>query len=420
MGDHENESTVPVPGLSTPEGQEQMELLEDIEPEPLLPEQGETESDIETRDPAEFDAAISSTDWTIETLLSQMRKGRIDLNPKFQRRNAWLDTRKSQLIESIMLRYPIPQLVLASHPTDSARNLVIDGKQRLLALRQFTADTADPLDAGFSSFKLRGLEILQQLNGLTWPEVQAAFPERAATFENHTIRTVVLSRWSTEDLLLSLFLRLNTGSVTLSPQELRQALHPGPFTEWLDDESGASPGLMALLGNTHPDRRMVDAELLLRYLSLRFSPVAYGGNLKKFLDDTAGAFNTDWQRWAPMLRDGLNDMESAISTGQEVFGDGICRKWTRSRYERPFNRAVFDIEIVSLSSERVRAAAAHHSEAIVDGFKALCDEDADFARSVTVTTKSVPAFRTRFERWASVVRRAAAVDFELPNPLYHE
>jgi Protein of unknown function DUF262 len=397
----------------------QLELLV-LEPEPLLPDQGETESDIESHDPTDFDAAISSTDWTVETLLSQMRKGRIDLNPQFQRRNAWLDTRKSQLIESIMLRYPIPQLVLAAHPTETARNLVIDGKQRLLALRQFTAEEIEPLDEGFVPLKLRGLEILRELNGLTWAEVQARFPERAATFENHTIRTVVLSRWSTEDLLLSLFLRLNTGSVTLSPQELRQALHPGPFSEWLDDESGASPGLLELLGNTHPDRRMVDAELLLRYLALRFSPAPYRGNLKRFLDDTSGAFNAEWARWAPILRNGLADLEAAVAAAFETFGSYACRKWTQDRFERPFNRAVFDIQMISMSSPDVRVAVAQNREAVIDGFKSLCDSDEDFARSITVTTKSVSAFRTRFESWARLLRHATDSEFELPPPLYRE
>lgn len=397
----------------------QLELAA-FEPEPLTPDQGETESELDSHDPADFDAAVSSTDWTVETLLSQMRKGRIDLNPQFQRRNAWLDTRKSQLIESIMLRYPIPQLVLASHPVGTPRNLVIDGKQRLLALRQFTAEEAEPLDHGFVPLKLRGLEILRELNGLTWPEVQALFPERAATFENHTIRTVVLSRWSTEDLLLSLFLRLNTGSVTLSPQELRQALHPGPFSEWLDDESGASSGLRKLLGNTHPDRRMVDAELLLRYLSFRFSPAPYAGNLKRFLDDSSGAFNLDWQRWAPTVRDGLADLEAAIEAAYMIFDTGVCRKWTRERYERPFNRAVFDIEMISLASQDVRDAVSQNGAAVVEGFRTLCDNDVDFARSITVTTKSVSAFRTRFESWSRVVRHATERDFELPPPLYRE
>src|SRR6202044_2306437 len=100
---------------------------------------------------------------------------------------------------------------------------------------------------------------------------------------NHSIRTVVLSNWNSERLLLSLFLRLNTGSVPLSPQELRQALIHGEFMQWLDQTSGELKGLRSLLNNGSPDRRMADAELMLRHFAFKESPLKYQGNLKQFL-----------------------------------------------------------------------------------------------------------------------------------------
>src|SRR5262249_48675560 len=84
-------------------------------------------------------ASVSATDWTIETIVQQMRKGRIDLNPKFQRRAAWTDQTKSRFVESAILNYPIPQVVLAERLERPGHFFVIDGKQRLLALRQFYA-----------------------------------------------------------------------------------------------------------------------------------------------------------------------------------------------------------------------------------------------------------------------------------------
>jgi hypothetical protein len=59
------------------------------------------------------ESVIWGTDWTVETLLSQLKKGNIQLEPKFQRRDAWSPERKSRFIESLILNLPIPQIILA-------------------------------------------------------------------------------------------------------------------------------------------------------------------------------------------------------------------------------------------------------------------------------------------------------------------
>ncbi len=59
------------------------------------------------------DAIIVAIDWTLETLYQQIRKGNIDLNPHFQRRDVWSDSKKSKLIESILINIPIPHLLFA-------------------------------------------------------------------------------------------------------------------------------------------------------------------------------------------------------------------------------------------------------------------------------------------------------------------
>jgi len=56
---------------------------------------------------------VYSRDWTVETILSQISQENIDLDPKFQRRNAWTDSKRSKLIESLILNVPVPEIVLA-------------------------------------------------------------------------------------------------------------------------------------------------------------------------------------------------------------------------------------------------------------------------------------------------------------------
>src|SRR5262245_38677446 len=94
-------------------------------------------------------AVVWGTDWTAATLVDQLRRKTISLDPAFQRRDAWTDERKSRFIESLILGLPIPQLVLAENEKVKGKFIVIDGKQRLLSLSKFTgvglAEDQEPL-----------------------------------------------------------------------------------------------------------------------------------------------------------------------------------------------------------------------------------------------------------------------------------
>src|SRR4028118_1637334 len=97
---------------------------------------------------------VAGNDWTTATILAQLLSDNIQLNPRFQRRDAWNITRKSRFIESIILGFPIPQIVLASNEKQRGKFIVLDGKQRLLTILQFYGRSETP-NNGFS---LRGLE----------------------------------------------------------------------------------------------------------------------------------------------------------------------------------------------------------------------------------------------------------------------
>src|SRR5262245_20453367 len=83
------------------------------------------------------DSNVFNLDWTTATVLAQFEGGAIDLQPQYQRRDAWTVGRKSKLIESLTLGLPVPPIVLAERPDVRGSFLVLDGKQRLTALAQF-------------------------------------------------------------------------------------------------------------------------------------------------------------------------------------------------------------------------------------------------------------------------------------------
>ena len=369
------------------------EFVESIEP-------AENLSDVEEIDlSAIAQAVVSGNDWTAETIISQINKGNILLNPRFQRRDAWERNRKSSFIESLILGLPIPQLVLAESKTQRGSYIVIDGKQRLLSIRQFAAE---PEDDVFQPLKLSGLSIRNDLRGLSLSDLRGD-PQRAgdlAAFENQPIRTVVIKNWGSEDFLYQVFLRLNTGSVPLSPQELRQALLPGPFVEFADIASGDSPALRELLKIKKPDFRMRDAELLIRWYAFQCFGSLYRGDLRHFLNHTCDSLNRSWPERQGPIEAMLSDFEAAYEFAQAVFGVNVCRKWTPGGYERPFNRAIFDVLMYFFASPDVRAAADSKRDEVEGAFKDLCENNAEFLSSIERTTKSVGATTARFSIWA--------------------
>jgi hypothetical protein len=376
---------------------------------------GESEEDLIDLNPALVaQAVVFATDWTADTIIGQLRKGNISLDPSFQRRDAWTVQRKSKFVESIILGLPIPQLVLAENLDHKGTFIVIDGKQRLLSLQQFAGIN---LEDGIEPLKLNGLEIVEDLNGATYQDLSSDSRRHSqfAAFENQSIRTVIVRNWQKEAVLYLIFHRLNTGSVPLSPQELRQALHPGGFLKFVARYSETSTAVQRVLGLDKPDFRMRDVELLVRYFAFRNRIGVYAGNLKKFLDDTCNEFNKDWRARSAELQKQAKDFDSAVETAFVIFGENAFRKYDGSTYERRFNRAVFDVITYYFALEAVRKKAAGNKLKVRSAFEQLCTKNADFRRAIETTTKSREATTTRFRQWGAVLKKATGASFEIAS-----
>src|SRR5215831_2332535 len=165
--------------------------------EDLPQDQQEDLGDLELKDGWFAGPSLWGTDWTTETIVNQLRRGNINLNPRFQRRNAWDDARKSLFVESLILGLPVPQIILAEDKGKKGGFVVIDGKQRLLTLRQFSAR---PEGDDFDQLRLTGLSDRPELNGLTYGSLQQSerFSSELNMFDNQTIRTVVIRGWKDE------------------------------------------------------------------------------------------------------------------------------------------------------------------------------------------------------------------------------
>ena len=358
---------------------EQDDLFEGILPS----DQQEDESDFEQ--PISFqETVVQTADWTVGTLFAQLNKGTIDLDPGFQRRQAWDTIRKSRLIESLIVGLPIPNIVLAENVQHRGRFLVIDGKQRLLTIKNY-------LD---NELPLKGIDLRRDLDGCTFENLPQ--PDRDF-LENNSIRATVIKNIADQNFLYVMFFRLNSGSLPLSPQELRKALIGGKALNKIDHYIENSEIFRKIFGPAL-DRRMRDSELVLRFIAFDRGYENYKGDLKAFLDESVKHFETIGDEIDAELDAGFLRLDSALNATVAIFGKDAFRKWTGDRYERRINRAIFDVIIRFFAEPKIVAAAQGKSDAITTAFKEVCT-DAPFRSAVEKTTKSIEATKTRTNKW---------------------
>lgn len=365
----------------------------------------EVESDLNVDINKFSQAVIWGTDWTAETINSQMIKKNIDLSPSFQRRDAWDSKEKSRLIESLMLGLPVPPIILAENKIKRNSYIVIDGKQRLLSIRQFYASKNSDNTGEFEILKLSGLEILKEFNGYGYIDSNKndKYNQLINSLDNQPIRTIVIKNWPDESFLYTVFLRLNTGSKKLSSQELRQALKPGPFLDYLDKKTAESKSMQHMLHNTGPDKRMKDIELALRYYAFRYRIENYAGNLKEFLDDACDEFNKKWDSYNQEYEDDFSSLEKSIDFAFKYIDKD--NPFSRQDKQRPrFNRSLFELFTYYFTDDGLRNIIKQNKEKFKYELSQLYHND-DFNRATSFSTKNIQSVTTRFELFAKMLKK---------------
>lgn len=370
----------------------------------------EDEDDISVTAEQFANLIVAPSDWTVGTIFSQIGK-QIDLDPSFQRRDVWSLASKSKFIESLILGIPIPQILLSVSADKKGSYIVLDGKQRLLTISEFLQ--GQTLDG--KTFKLKGLRVLKELENKSWPEIKE-LSDWEDQLLNETVRTTIVKNWQTQEVLYEIFYRLNSGSVQLSPMELRMALYPGEFLKWVVNWTENIGPLHQLLRKKRPDKRMADVEIAVRFLSFSTSPQAYEGDLKDYLDGFCKYANNNFMAVKKALVIKLLKMNDAISLGIKIFPENrFCRKYSADGYENRFNRALFDVLVGSLSNADFYAYATANKKRVREAFEELCLEDSDFIRSVETSTKNVDETEKRFSAWYKKVEKKSGVQIPLPS-----
>ncbi|GAA4856596.1 DUF262 domain-containing protein [Kitasatospora terrestris] len=194
----------------------------------------------------------------------------------FQRGFVWRRPQMDRFIESLLLGYPIPGIMLVQQA--DKRYLVLDGQQRLRSMAAFYAGVHQGREFALDN-------VADSFKGLTYNTLP---PELRRQLDNTFIQaTIVKTDGSNESLesIYQVFERLNSGGTQLTPHEIRIALYPGVFVDFLE-ELNKTPAWRQLYGPRSP--RLRDQELILRIVALYTNANGYYRPLKKFLNDFLG------------------------------------------------------------------------------------------------------------------------------------
>lgn len=289
--------------------------------------------------PNEIDVDISTVN--LGSLIEQLENDEIDLQPDFQRAaDVWDNVKKSRLIESILLGLPLPSFYFSEDPR-SQKLSIIDGLQRICAIRDFILKKDEPL-------KLEGLQFLKNFEGMTYS--QLARPE-VKRIKSLKITMNTLRKGTPLDVKYIIFQRINTAGEPLTPQEMRHALNQGPAAEFIKELANMESFKKAT-NYSVKSKRMQDRDFVNRFIAFFIGYQDYMGDLDMFLNDKMGELN----KMTPTQRDGIRDsFDKAMKCCHQIFRNDTFRKrYSVTDKRKPISKSVYDtlsVNIAWLSDE---------------------------------------------------------------------
>ena len=334
---------------------------------------------------------IRTVNLTIDQIVSRLDHKEIILTPSFQRRpDIWKPVDRSRLIESLLLRIPIPVFYVAEDEKDVWS--VVDGLQRTSTIYHYIKN----------EFPLEYLEYLTGLSGNCYKDLSRPMQRRIS--ETQLIVNVI-EPGTPEEVMYNIFRRINTGGLKLNGQEIRHALNPGPVLNYLEELAKSNEFLMATWRSIS-SKRMADEECILRFLAFHIDP--WEGYSTHSLDRYLGEAMRKINNMDESERDRLSaDFKKAMCAAHNILGRYAFRKqYSQHDWRRPINKALFEAWSVGLarrSDEKIEILVRNREKIVQDFIWKM--EYSDFDAAISASTGDPVKVRKRFQVIDEIINR---------------
>lgn len=304
------------------------------------------------------------------------------MDPDFQRQFVWDVDRQSKLVESALLRIPLPVFYLAETP--DGKVVVVDGLQRLTTFHRYLK----------GQFGLRGLAFAKELNGLKFNDLEAALKNR---LEDTPLTLYLIDSKVPDEAKYEIFERVN-GGVPLTRQQMRNCLYVGNATRWLGRMADHSDFLDATDRSLNW-RTMRDRECINRFAGFHLrGPSHYSGDMEDFLNLTLKGMNSAGD-FDQLSKDFLKSMR----INHKIFGKHAFRKSIGyGQIRSVINVALFDIFSTEFAAWP-EDVAIRKAEEIQNATKQMLQDDT-FNEAISRSTNSTRNVKLRFQHVANLIR----------------
>ncbi len=323
---------------------------------------------------------------TVHDVVRRIDQGSFIMDPDFQRAFIWDDDKQSKLIESVLLRIPLPVFYLAEDT--QGRMIVVDGLQRLSTFARFIKN------------KLR-LKLPNQveLDKKTFGDLSPKLQNR---IEDCNLVLYIVDAKVPERARLDIFERVNSG-VPLTRQQMRNSLYMGPATAFLKEEASTDLFKQAT-GNSLRADTMRDREFVNRFCAFHLLELdGYKGEMDDFLAAALTRMNALPQEDLDSLS---GEFRNTLKNNLFVFKEHAFRKHEPVQQRRSIvNASLWDVMstgLARISEMQVRERA----EELRQQFYALMSDE-DFLDAITYGPNTAKKVRYRFD----VMRRTLAEVF---------
>ncbi len=312
---------------------------------------------------------------TVHDVIRRIDQGGYVMDPDFQRDFIWPTDKQSKLIESVIMRIPLPVFYMAED--DEGRMVIVDGLQRLSTFHRFLKDELS-----------LNLPDREELHRKRFSDLSSKLENRV---EDCNLIFYIIDSKVPERARLDIFERVN-GGVPLTRQQMRNCLFMGQATRFLKEESKSEVFLKAT-GESLKVQSMRDREFVNRFCAFQLLDLDdYRGDMDDFLARCLRKMNMMEESELSLLAD---QFHSALENNFILFGGQAFRKHRPEQESRGIiNASFWDVMSTGLSRytrEHVQEYADHLRGAIHDLLK-----DEEFNRAITYGPNDARKVRTRF------------------------